>query len=653
MGSKQIALRLLSMGHLLLMLAFPLQGWTQGPLGSNEIWIEPHTYRSNGVDRQLNVKSTLRSRSSIQQGKRIHLVALDAAEIETRLLEKTGVNQKIGFTRPIPDLVDPQSSFEGMAFKQTAPQGYIGHVQFNAPGALALRIGMSFFSLPEKSELRFHGADPSKAILVTGADVLRTIRHPETGGPSPLETLTYWSPVVSGNTIGLEVYLPDAQSLEQFRFQFNGLTHLVIDPSAQGPSGLTPKRAASCNLDSRCYPAWSSATNAVARITFVEEGGSYLCSGTLLSDSIASNAPYFLTANHCISTQSVASSLEAYWFYYSSSCDSNQTYSGATRTSGGGQLLYSSSSTDATFMRLNSPPPSGVTFSGWTNAIPNLGIESTGLHNPTGDLQKISFGQTKTYLNCRATQNGQFGCDGSNRGDARFIDILFSAGTTEGGSSGSGIFLDKNKYLFGQLYGGDSDCSYTQGSNIYGLFGQTYSAGNLGQWLVPSKVDQIITFNTSGNLVWGSTIGYSATASSGLTVLNESATPSICAVENDTIRGLLPGACQIVSRQPGDTVYNSASLTSTLEVTPPNYPQPRATLTAKVLKGNGRIESSPAGISCGVFCSYGFTKGAIVQLTAIPTEGSKFTGWSGACTGKKTVCQIRMNKSKSVKAKFQ
>lgn len=50
--------------------------------------------------------------------------------------------------------------------------------------------------------------------------------------------------------------------------------------------------------------------------------------------------------------------------------------------------------------------------------------------------------------------------------------------------------------------------------------------------------------------------------------------------------------------------------------------------------GSGTVTSSPAGISCGQFCSATFPPGVLVKLTATPASGSIFTGWNGGgCVG--------------------
>src|SRR5438445_10835475 len=46
--------------------------------------------------------------------------------------------------------------------------------------------------------------------------------------------------------------------------------------------------------------------------------------------------------------------------------------------------------------------------------------------------------------------------------------------------------------------------------------------------------------------------------------------------------------------------------------------------------GSGVVTSTPAGISCGTTCTATFTRGTSVQLAAVPSAGSTFTGWTGA-----------------------
>lgn len=49
--------------------------------------------------------------------------------------------------------------------------------------------------------------------------------------------------------------------------------------------------------------------------------------------------------------------------------------------------------------------------------------------------------------------------------------------------------------------------------------------------------------------------------------------------------------------------------------------------------GSGTVTSRPAGIDCGATCARPFRDGTSVTLTAAPSAGFVFAGWSGACTG--------------------
>ncbi len=68
--------------------------------------------------------------------------------------------------------------------------------------------------------------------------------------------------------------------------------------------------------------------------------------------------------------------------------------------------------------------------------------------------------------------------------------------------------------------------------------------------------------------------------------------------------------------------------------------------------GSGKITSSPAGVRCGTSCTFGFAQGTFVTLTATPSRGSTFLGWSGACGGRGE-CNVSLFASDAVVARFQ
>ena len=82
------------------------------------------------------------------------------------------------------------------------------------------------------------------------------------------------------------------------------------------------------------------------------------------------------------------------------------------------------------------------------------------------------------------------------------------------------------------------------------------------------------------------------------------------------------GACNV-------TMSADKTVTATFTASVVN----RTLTVTKAGTGTGTVSSTPSGINCGATCAASFADGTAVTLTATPTAGSTFTGWSGACTG--------------------
>ena len=78
--------------------------------------------------------------------------------------------------------------------------------------------------------------------------------------------------------------------------------------------------------------------------------------------------------------------------------------------------------------------------------------------------------------------------------------------------------------------------------------------------------------------------------------------------------------------------------------------EPSQTLTVGV-SGSGTVTSSRSGISCPGTCSKSFPYGTTVNLSASPSSGYGFVGWSGACSGTGARA-ITMTSAMSVSAAF-
>jgi hypothetical protein len=64
------------------------------------------------------------------------------------------------------------------------------------------------------------------------------------------------------------------------------------------------------------------------------------------------------------------------------------------------------------------------------------------------------------------------------------------------------------------------------------------------------------------------------------------------------------------------------------------------------------VSSNPAGIDCGTVCSASFPTNSSVTVTANPTSGSVFVGWSGGGCGTANPCTTVMTADQTVVALF-
>jgi serine protease len=75
-------------------------------------------------------------------------------------------------------------------------------------------------------------------------------------------------------------------------------------------------------------------------------------------------------------------------------------------------------------------------------------------------------------------------------------------------------------------------------------------------------------------------------------------------------------------------------------------------MVTKTGLGSGTVTSVSPGIDCGPTCSVSLLDGTSIDLNAIASTGSTFTGWSGGgCSGTGT-CTVTMDAAKSVTAPF-
>lgn len=349
----------------------------------------------------------------------------------------------------------------------------VAYLQVKSAGAKSLRVGLDLSNMPQGVEMRFVGTESSvDASAAADANELNTLKD---------DRSLYWTPVTEGDMQTIEIVAAKGVDTGALKFSVHTISHLI----AGLKEGLSVLKAVNdCTVDVACAPASAAFNNvkeAVAHMVFQSgcgPGGAIstcVCTGTLLNDDVpTSDIPYFWSAHHCIETQTVANTLNFYWFYQNATCQNPRTTdvtrTGFPRTTGGAALLYSDVNSDGAFMRINGALPAGIYFAGWNANTIGIGENVTAIHHSDGDPKRYSLGVVDQFRSAPS-----LGANGS------FIGVRYTLSTVLGGGSGGGVFtLNGNDYqLRGGLLGGTATCSNS---------GQPASAGNLD---VYSRFDQI------------------------------------------------------------------------------------------------------------------------------------------------------------------
>lgn len=428
----------------------------------------------------------------------VRLTADETASIETDKNDcvDCGVRRKIKVA--LVKSLGLQVNFSGLEFQsiqdsaelysggmlQATPEGGITWTAaVESENSTALRIHLTNFSLPEDAALYVFNMFGEAFGPYTGKGI-------NNNGD-------FWTNTVAGPVAYVQLRYSGAISerdLQNIRFDIAGVLHAgsrFMATMRPGEDELedvsSPNRFCKDNVrcveDAKCYTSstWAPIENvrkAIAHMYFVDGGSGYICSGGLVADkNTGSQIPYFLTANHCIGTQSVASTLECYWQYWTSSCGAScyNPYYGAVPRTDGATLLKTGAAGDFTLMRLSEAPPAGSVFLGWTNqdVAYTANVQLYRISHPKGSPQ--AYSQHKVD-----TQYTNSGC--WPRGEAIYSrDVI---GQTEGGSSGSPV-CNASGQIVGQLSGACGqwwrNCKPSAFVTVDGNFAYYYN--QVSQWL--------------------------------------------------------------------------------------------------------------------------------------------------------------------------
>jgi hypothetical protein len=316
-------------------------------------------------------------------------------------------------------------------------------------GASGTGVHFRNFALADGEEVYVYGTSPDSIVF----------------GPftekGPWGSGDFWSGTVDGDTVVIEFYKRTDETGQGF--EISEVSHMFAELNWQLQSAQP--NVLNCELDASCYSDHEK--NSVGRILF-NDNGMFVCTGTLLNNLAQDRTPYFLTANHCVNTQAVAQTVEVYWFYQTTNCNSGVLRS-VIHSPPGAIFLRAQAFNDFSLVRLQNNPPAGVYFSGWTSALQSTGTGVFGLHHPGGFIPP-SVG---SYLR-RATgsiTSTNYGCPATGLVSGYRTD--WTSGVAEPGASGSGLFTSNGHYLVGVLSCGptpsctDRHSDYSKFANFY------------------------------------------------------------------------------------------------------------------------------------------------------------------------------------------
>lgn len=312
---------------------------------------------------------------------------------------------QIGFVRPLDKAVP-------LVQWNAADGGYVARFDATSPQAQGIRVKLELGTVPGALEVRAVGSD--------GVVESMTV-EPRLGNEA-------WTPWTPGESQVIEVYSAVAPSPDAVHVA--DILHFTESPLVKAASACTLSTA--CSAQDAAYDAAiTERKKSLARISFVDGGGAFLCSATAIDTP--SHAGFVLTANHCINNLNAASSINAFWFYEETACNSGVAATPA-RTNGGMQLVFTNFNVDSTLLLLNGPAPAGVLAAPLDAGLLGAGVPVVSVSHPRGDTSRYAIGTS-----------GKEARDNDRPIDMYIVN--FSRGIIEAGSSGSGLFTMNNGHL--------------------------------------------------------------------------------------------------------------------------------------------------------------------------------------------------------------
>lgn len=389
---------------------------------------------------------------------------------------------------------DVEFNTENSGVWSNLPNGEkLWRLRIKSPGAKSINLIYDAFHLPSKGTLHIYN---KRKTHIIGAF---TEKNNKGNFEKPGKFATG---LIYGDEITLEYHHPSNEKKDAIiaiKGVIHGYKHIkIIDKFAKeeneevgfGDSGT------SCQVNINCSEGnnWQDEKKGVAML--LVNSGTRWCTGSLVNNTNQDQTPYFLTADHCLDLDFLdangntdASQWLFYWNYESPNCSNGATEPPIYSTAGA-TLRANRQDTDFALFELMEDPMStelDVYINGWDrDTTPTQG--GVGIHHPALDIKKIA-----TH---NMTPGNGIRWGGGTHWRVNWIATTNGHSVTEGGSSGSPLFMNNGR-IIGQLHGGlKLDCSDPSNDpGEYGRFDVSWNGVSatrrLRDWLDPTNTDVI------------------------------------------------------------------------------------------------------------------------------------------------------------------
>ncbi|MBR4840286.1 MAG: trypsin-like peptidase domain-containing protein [Paludibacteraceae bacterium] len=221
-------------------------------------------------------------------------------------------------------------------------------------------------------------------------------------------------------------------------------------------------RSFSCEVDVNCDERGNLSTKRSVCLIIVN--GTFYCTGSLVNNTAQDDAPYVLTAAHCLFSNAVPPIYEEwaetsiFFFNYETPYCYSDIQGSMEQSVAGASVAASNADYDMLLLKMSEPMPIDYRpyYAGW-NVSEEKKAPFYGIHHPEGDMKKVSVEnddiQSISFLTYLFKEDGHW-C------------VYWDSGLTEGGSSGSPLF-DADNRIVGALSGGKSNCKENGPDSYY------------------------------------------------------------------------------------------------------------------------------------------------------------------------------------------